>query len=150
MRHARRERGASLVEMTLSLIVLLTLVFGIIEVSEALYTYEIISDAAREGTRYAMVRGSACSAPITPCPATSANVQTYLRGIALPGINPTLLTATATWPTTGSSCTPSVSPCNNPGNVVQVTVNYSFRMALPFVRTSTITLTSTSQMVIST
>ncbi len=148
-RRGPSESGSSVLEMALSLIILLTFVFGIFEVSEAVFAYHVISDAAREGTRYAIVRGSSCSV-ITPCPATGANIQTYLRGLALPGINPNLMTVAAAWPTSGSACTPSASPCNNPGNLVQVTVTYNFSLSIPFVKARTITMSSTSQMVIST
>jgi Flp pilus assembly protein TadG len=144
----RNERGSYVLEMAFSLTILLALVFGVFEISEALYTYHILSDAAREGTRYAIVRGSACSV-ITPCPATAANIQSYLQGLGLPGINPNLMTVTTTWPSRGSACTPSTNPCNNPGNLVQVTVTYRFPLSIPFVTASTVTMSSTSEMVIS-
>jgi Flp pilus assembly protein TadG len=138
-----------LVETALSLILLLTIVFGVMQISMALYADHFISDAAREGTRYAIVRGSACNASITPCPAAATDIQDYVRTLGFPGINPNTMTVTTTWPTTGTSCTPSSTPCNNPGNLVRVTVDYQIPFALPFAQVSTLTLTSTSQMVIS-
>jgi Flp pilus assembly protein TadG len=146
------ERGSAVVEFALSAIVLLTLVFGVIAMCLATYTYHTIADAAREGTRYAMVRGSSCSTYGklgSPCPVTtSAQVQTYVRSLSFPGINPTSMTVNATWPTTGATCTPSTTPCNNPGNLVRVTVSYSLPLAIPFVPARTLTMTSSSQMVI--
>jgi hypothetical protein len=56
---------------------------------------------------------------------------------------------TAVWPTTGAACTPSATPCNNPGNLVQVTVAYKFLLSIPAVKASTINMSSTSEMVIS-
>jgi len=149
--HARSEQGSALVEMALSLVVLLSVVFGIMEMSQALYTYHFISEAARDGTRYAIVRGSSCPAVLPGCPAagTGVDVQTYLRGQGFPGITPGLLTAVTSWPTTGSSCTPSVTPCDNPGNLVNVVVTYQFPLSIPFVPARTLAMTSTSQMVIS-
>jgi hypothetical protein len=147
----RGEGGASIVEFALSASVLLSLVFGIIGLSTALYSYHFVSYAAHEGTRYAIVRGSSCPAILAGCPGfgTGVDVQTYLRSITYPGIVPGNLTATPTWPTTGPPCTPSVDPCDNPGNLVKVTVSYQYPLKIPFLPTSVLTMSSTSQMVIS-
>lgn len=142
------EHGSAMVEMALSLTILLTVLLGLLSISLGLYSYHYISEAAREGTRYAIVRGSSCTG-LTACPAAAADVQTYVRGLGYPGITTTSLTVTTTWPTTGVNCTPSVNPCNNPGNLVQVTVTYPFQLSIPFVPVSTIKMTSTSEMSIS-
>jgi Flp pilus assembly protein TadG len=149
--HKRGEEGAAILEMALSLIVLLTVVFGIMEMSLALYTFHFISEAARDGTRYAIVRGSSCPAVLSGCPAAGSgvDVQTYLRGEGFPGITPSLLTAVTSFPTSGSSCTPSTNPCDNPGNLVKVVVSYRFPLSIPFIPATTLTMSSTSQMVIS-
>lgn len=141
------ERGASLVEEALALGILMTLMFGVIQVSLALYSYHSISEAAREGTRYAVVRGSSCSGFTSACPAAASDVQTYLQGYGFPGVS--TMVVTTTWPTTGTACTPSVTPCNNPGNLVKVVVTYPFTLSVPYITTSVLSLTSTSQMVIS-
>jgi Flp pilus assembly protein TadG len=143
------EVGQSTLETALSAIAVLTLFLGVMEMCQALYTYHFVSEAAREGTRYAMVRGSSCTGFTSACPAQAADVQTYVRGIGFPGIVPADVTVTTTWPTTGSSCTPSSLPCNNPGNLVQVIVQYRFPLSIPFVPSSSLTLTSTSKMAIS-
>jgi Flp pilus assembly protein TadG len=150
-RKARDERGASIVEMALSIAVLMSLVIGIMEMSLALYTFHFISEAARDGSRYAIVRGSSCPAILPGCPAAGAgvDVQTYLRNQGFPTITPGLMTVSTTWPTTGSSCTPSSSPCDNPGNLVKVVVVYRFPLSIPFIPASTLNMSSTSQMVIS-
>jgi Flp pilus assembly protein TadG len=149
-RTLRVEAGSSIVEFAMAAVILFTLVFGVIAICLALYSYNVTAEVAREATRYAIVRGSACSSSTFPnCNVTSAQIQTYVRNIGFPGINPQSLTATATWPTTGVNCTPSVTPCNNPGNLVRVTVNYSFPLVIPFVPSRTLTMSNTSQMVIS-
>ena len=56
----RDERGSSMVEFALGASLLFMVVFGIIAMALALYTYNVVSEAAREATRYAIVRGSAC------------------------------------------------------------------------------------------
>ena len=139
-----------MVEMALSMIILLTILFGLIEICLALYTYHFVSDAAREGTRFAIVRGSACSAPGFECKATAAQIQTYVRNLGFPGIIPSAMTVTTTWSAypVGGTCCPSAA-CNNPGNLATVTVKYNFPLSIPFIKSSVIAMSSTSAMVIS-
>ena len=147
--HLYSEDGAAILETALSAMILVSLVFGIIETSMALYAYHFTAEAAREGTRYAIVRGSSCSGSSSGCPAQASDVQSYVGGLAFPGINPAAITVMTTWPTMGASCTPSSNPCNNPGNIVVVTVDYRFPLSIPFIPSSTLNMTSTSEMVIS-
>jgi Flp pilus assembly protein TadG len=151
-RALRVEAGATMVEFALASVILFTLVFGVIAICLALYSYNVTAEAAREATRYAIVRGSACSAStFSDCNVTSNQLQAHIRSIAFPGINPSssTLTLAATWPTTGVTCFPSVSPCNNPGNLVKVTVTYKFPLVIPFVPSRLLTMSSTSAMYIS-
>jgi Flp pilus assembly protein TadG len=152
----RGELGASLVEFALSAMVLLTFLFGIMAMCTALYSYHFVAEAAREGARYAIVRGSSCATYGTftsNCPlsttASPSPIQTYLRSLNFPGINMNNLTATAAWSAypTGGTCTP-LATCNNPGNQVQVTVSYQYPLKIPFVPSRTLTMTSRAQMVI--
>ena len=98
---ATSAEGATLVEMALACSALLCVLFGIIEMCFALYTYDFVSEAAREGTRYAIIRGSTSCGPnpnFPDCnlnPTTSTAIQTYLRGLGFPYSG--ALTATATW-----------------------------------------------------
>jgi Flp pilus assembly protein TadG len=153
-RRARGEAGGTLVEFALSATILTTLVFGVMAMCTALYIYHFVSDAAREGARYAIVRGSSCSTYgkfTSDCPlsttASPSPIQTYVRSLPFPGINPNNLTVTAGWsayPTSGT-CT---APCNSPGNLVTVRASYSYILSIPFVLTKTLSLSSTSEMVI--
>jgi Flp pilus assembly protein TadG len=148
------ETGASLVEMALSVSILLTVVFGIIFLSLALYSYFYISNAAREATRYAIVRGSDqpgdCTSPgYANCRAQSADIQSYVQGLGFPGINSNNLTVTTNWLTSsGAACSPTDN-CNSPGDLVQSKVTYTYPLTIPGVKQSTLTMSSTSQMVIS-
>ena len=149
--HESNEHGAASVEFALSVTALLTFIFGILAMCMALYSYHFVSEAAREGSRYAMVRGSACSTygKFSDCNiGTSTPIQTYVRSLSFPGINTNKITVTAAWPTTGAACTPQVTPCNNPGNLVRVSVSYQFPLSIPFIPARTLTMTSQSQMVI--
>ena len=50
--------GQTLVETALSIAALLMFIIGSAEIGLAAYSYHFISDASREATRYAIVRGS--------------------------------------------------------------------------------------------
>ena len=86
----RADRGAAEVEFVLSILTVLFVMFWTWEVVMAVYTYSVISDAAREGVRYAIVHGSKnsnCSGPVptgfTACPDPSgANVKAVVRDYA--------------------------------------------------------------------
>jgi Flp pilus assembly protein TadG len=150
-RHGRAlcdDSGATIVEFAVSATILFTVLFGVLAICLALYSYNVVAEAAREANRYAIVRGSACTS-FSDCKVTSAQIQTYIQNLGFPGINPASLTASTKWPTTGSTCVPSASPCNNPGNLVMVTVSYQFPLVIPFVPSQTLTMSSTSEMVIS-
>ena len=56
----RDEQGQSLVEFAITFSILIGFVFGFIEVCLMFYTYCMISECAREGTRYAAVHGTTC------------------------------------------------------------------------------------------
>jgi len=49
----RNERGANLVEMALSMILLLLLLAGVIDFGRAFFSYIAVTNASREGARYA-------------------------------------------------------------------------------------------------
>jgi Flp pilus assembly protein TadG len=147
----RDEQGGTLLETALTISILLSLVFGAIEVGLMLYTYHFVSYAAREATRFAIVRGSTCSGFSSACPAQASDIQNYVSNLGFPGIDistsdvsvawASYSPATATW----STC----SNCNLPGDQVQVTVSYPFPFSVPFVPPSSLQLSSTSAMVIS-
>jgi Flp pilus assembly protein TadG len=157
IQYSLREDGASIVEMALASAVVFGMLFGIIYFSMTLYTYHYLSEAAREGSRYAMVRGStSCTNTpgLTNCKATQAQIQTYVQDLGYPAIDAAnKMTVTTTWytastsqPTTWSLC--STGSCNAPGNVVKVQVIYAYPLSIPFYGKKTLNLTSTSQMVI--
>jgi Flp pilus assembly protein TadG len=165
-RHMRQsQRGATLVEYAFVLILFLTLLFGISGFGHALFVYHYLNNAAKEATRYAAVRGKTCSddgscvasnsATGTAGPATAADIQAFAKSIAPQSIDPSKLTITPTWTTDAGSppiCTTavnSVGPYNNyQGCTVEVTVSYPYTFIFPFIKTGSITMSSTSEMVI--
>ena len=162
MGHAagRDEDGNTLVETAIGISLFLMVLIAIIEVGLALYTYNYISDAAREGSRWAIVRGASCSIN-TPgldhCNALPTDISNYVQSIAYPGIVSSNMTVTTKWfqpsstrPTSWSACTATPSnPCNQQGYQVQVTVTYPFSLNIPFWQNASVTVGSTSAMVIS-
>jgi len=149
------QEGAALVETALASAVFLALLFGIIQIAFALYTYDFVSEGAREGTRYAIVRGStSCTNTpnLTNCNATAGQIQTYVKGLGFPGISSSNLTVTTTWctasaqPTTWSSCSSGTSKA--PGNAVNVVVTYALPLSIPFWKSQSVNISSTSQMII--
>jgi Flp pilus assembly protein TadG len=157
-RFADEENGSSVIEFTLSVTVLLMLLFGIVDLSRALYIDHFVSGAAREGARYAMVRGSSfnnvtCSTPsTTACTATQAAVTSYVQSLAPIGVSTANLTVQTTWPGTspsGSNCISAVTPSNGPGCTVKVVVTDAFTFAVPYLPTAGLNLSSSSTVAIS-
>jgi Flp pilus assembly protein TadG len=138
------ESGNVLVEFSVSLVVILTVLFGIIDVGRALYAYDWVSHAARLGTRYAMVRGACeldngdpcpnCSGGVNslPCQATgtsstAGDIQNYVNTTAI-GIDTSNVTVTAQCYVTAKAA--SNPPCAT-GTWINVKVAYKFSFVSP-------------------
>jgi Flp pilus assembly protein TadG len=150
---AGNEEGSSLVEFALSAAILLALVLGIMGFSLVAYSYLYVSDAARQGTRYAMVRGNSqtsdCTAPgPANCIAQTADIQTYVQNGALPGLKGSNLTVTSTWLTSAGASCGTTDSCKSPGNQVRVTVSYSYPLSLGYLPHQTFSMSSRSQVFI--
>jgi Flp pilus assembly protein TadG len=137
-------RGSVLAEFAFTSMIMLTVMFGIIDVGRALYTYHGVSNAARLASRYAIVNGASSCPGGTPSPDP---LQAYVAG-QLPGIDPSQLHVTTTC-ADAASCEPHVAPFNITGCAVSVTVSYQFRFLTPFVSALVHPMTSTSTMIIS-
>lgn len=129
----KNDRGATLLEFGLVMVVFFMFVFGIMDFGRGLYAYHFVSNAACEATRYAIVRGSTSTDP-----ATAADIESYVRQITPAGINPDGLTVSTTW-----------SPNDAPGGSVRVQVSDNFRFMTPWFTRDQMTLSDASQMVIS-
>src|SRR5437899_7672264 len=55
----RRQRGQSLLETAMMIVIIFTVVFWIFELGWLMYTYSALADAANEGVRYAIVHSGA-------------------------------------------------------------------------------------------
>ena len=132
MRIAKRrgERGSAIVESALSLTVFLMLLFAAMDFGRMVFAYNFVSYAAREATRYAVVRGTAN-------PVDAAALTTFVKSEAV-GLDPSAITVTPTW-----------TPDHTPGSTVLVKVQYSFLPLGPYMPAGPITMYSTSKMLIS-
>ncbi len=110
---ASKRTGASLVELTFILPVVLVFILGAIDFAQIMYAYGTVSEAARAGARYAIVHGSMATTPVGPA-ANNATVQTIVQNNAL-ALNLSRLTVTSTW---GSAS-------NQADNPITVTAAYS-------------------------
>lgn len=159
VRHLRGEQGSALIEFALAVTVLLTLLFGIIDIGRALYAYDWLYNSARQATRWAMVRGVGCTTLLPGCglqPArpTSDDIQNYVRdtpvtpytdGLDTTGIDTSAVNVT-------SQCFAANNPERNlpcpPTAWVQVNVAYTFHFITPFLSGTTWTMYSTSERVV--
>ncbi len=159
----RSEEGSALVEMGIASSMLMAVLLGIFELSLALYGFHFASDAAREATRFAMVRGSNCALYVNNayCSPTDAqttgadsgDIQAYVHNLGYPysshmTTTTNWYTASSTTPTTWSTTACSGTGCNKPGNEVQVKVTYAYPLNIPFLPAYSINITSTSALVI--
>lgn len=87
----RNSRGAVQIEFILSFLTVMFLIFGMWEMIMVMHTMNVLSDAAKEGVRYAIVHGggggTTCSGPSPPAECTSpdpgaANVRAVVSDYA--------------------------------------------------------------------
>ena len=104
LRLSRTERGSALVEFAFVCIIFLTLLFGITGFGHALYAYHFVSNAAREGSRWAAVNGKRCTDD-TSCtaPATATDIQNFVKTIIPQGVDASKVTINPSWPVKAGS-----------------------------------------------
>jgi Flp pilus assembly protein TadG len=135
----RGDDGQALIEFALAAPILMAFVIGFMEFCMAYYTYDAISELAREGTRYAIVRGATCvTSGGSSCTATAAAVNTYVLGQGLLNSSSGSLQVNTTYPDGNES----------PGSRVKVVVSYVFNFTVPFSSIKPASMSSTSEMYI--
>lgn len=121
--------------------IFLLMVFAIIDFGRYVYYVQILNNAAREGTRYAIVHGDLSLAPTGPPDDPSGAavkdvVRNYLVGVI--GIDDaSVLDIQPTW-----------TPDNSRDNPVTVAVTYEFRSVIPIVPIPPLTVKGASTLVI--
>ena len=129
-RRLRKAEGQSLVEFALASILFFTVVFGTIEFGLAVWQYNMMSDLAQSGARWASVHGLTSATP-----ATAAQLQTFVQS------------------RTGFTVTVTATPANPsavaPGNVIQVRVASTFSPVTALIPSTVLNLQSTARMIVS-
>ncbi|PYT11574.1 MAG: hypothetical protein DMG59_26010 [Acidobacteria bacterium] len=126
------QRGSTLVEGALCFTVFLMILFGTIDFGRAVFAYNFTSYAAREGARYAIVRGQSSGHA-----ASADDITNYIKREAV-GLDPGAITVNTTW-----------SPDNNTGSTVQIQVQYAFQPIVPYMPSGPLSFSTTSRMLIS-
>ena len=138
-RAVRGDDGSSLIEFAATLGLMMTFIFVLTQISMALYTYGMISECAREATRWASVRGTQClTAGGASCTATTTSVSNYAKGLGFPNIGGSAISPVTTYPDLDEA----------PGHRVKVTITYPYSVSLPFVPQKAISLQVSSEMYI--
>jgi Flp pilus assembly protein TadG len=114
----RRERGAALIEAAITVPIILLVSVGIFEFGRAYQTWQVLTNASREGARLAVLEGPTDSDIRT-------RVNSYLTGGGLSSLDDSNIVVSRTVAMTGTSSTGS-----------QITVNYPFQFMVlnPVVR----------------
>jgi Flp pilus assembly protein TadG len=94
----RRERGQSLVEFALVLPLFLLLFFAIVDFGSAVFTYNSLTNAAREGARLAIVNQDSASI------VAKAKAQVSVAEVADPSVTIAFFDANADGSASGTSC----------------------------------------------
>lgn len=145
---ARRSGGQALTEFALVAPLIFLLILAIIEGGRFILYYETLSNATREGARYAIVHGSNSSCPSGPMPPgmnppggcydpTGAKVIQRVKDTAF-GLLGTGVVVTPTWGALG----------NGREADVNVAATYTYEVIAPFVPLSPISITAESTLVV--
>ena len=126
----RQRAGQSTIEFAAAATIFPILMFGMMELATAVYTYSTVNEAAQEAVRYAVVNG-----PGSPSQATNAQVAAVAQAYA-PGLN---LNTTVSWP--------------NDSNIAgaqdaKVVVTCSYPLNIPFMKAQNLNFSASYQIVI--
>jgi Flp pilus assembly protein TadG len=117
MKRFRSQKGAALLETAIVLPLILLVCVGIFEFGRAYQTWQVLTNAAREGARAAIIVG-------TTDTAVTARVRNYMQGGALPNYASATVTITHNVPLTGP----------DKGTSVQIDYPFQFIVLQPVVR----------------
>jgi Flp pilus assembly protein TadG len=151
-RERRRAGGQSLVEFALVLPIIVLLIVGFVEIGRAVFAFNTIANAARQGARVAIVNQLSV---VTDCDESRPIEDPYqphwsIRGCAIAaasalGINTSNVSVSyLTPPSTTLSCAPIL----HVGCLASVTVTYHYSITTPFISMliGPFTMSQTSQM----
>jgi len=123
MKNIKKERGQSLVELSVSLVLLLLLLSGAVEFGIAFFQFVQLRDAAQEGALYGSMNPQTCT-PITD----------RVKGASSSPINLNGTGVTIVVSIDGNACGSSAyATLDCEGEGLQVDVTYSHKIFMPFI-----------------
>lgn len=121
----RSERGAALIEAAMIMPMILLISVGIFEFGRAYQTWQVLTNAAREGARLAVINGSTDAA-------VTARVRSYMQAGSLPNYGTAAVTIQRTVALTGADT----------ASRIQIDYPFQFMVLNPVVRLVTPTSTT--------
>jgi Flp pilus assembly protein TadG len=114
MKNIKSERGQSLVELSISILILLVLLAGAVEFGMAFFQFVQLRDAAQEGALYGSIN-----------PADNSGIESRIRNSSNSPVNLNDTSAVAVTITLvdGAACE---------GNGIEVRVSYNHQVFMPF------------------
>ena len=117
----KNERGQSLVELSVSLVLLLLLLAGAVEFGMAFFQFVQLRDAAQEGALYGSMN-----------PTDTTNIIARVQGASNSPINLTTITPSISYfDSVGNPTTNNADKCE--GNGIKVELTYSHHIFMPFI-----------------
>ena len=117
MKRYRSEKGAALLEAAITIPVILLISVGIFEFGRAYQTWQVLTNAAREGARLAVINGTT-DADVT------ARVRAYMQAGSLPNYATATVTVTRSVVLTGADT----------ASKIQINYPFQFMVLNPVVR----------------
>lgn len=112
----KRSSGIAMIEFSMVLLLLLTILFSIMEAGRAVMNYHTLYEAVSEGARFASVNGSTSGPP--PGPRSTGEVDPLIKQRVIDtavGLQLTLPNVQVVW-----------TPDNRPGSTVSVSTSYPY------------------------
>jgi Flp pilus assembly protein TadG len=128
MKKINSQRGQSLVELSISLVLLLILLSGAVEFGMAFFQFVQLQDAAQEGALYGSMNPASCSQIIDRVKGSS-NSPVDLNGV---GVTITVTIVDHATNNEYGCADPSADPYNCEQNGVRVDVTYQHQIFMPF------------------
>lgn len=151
-RHRRGQRGQSLVEFAFVLPIIVLVIVAFIEIGRAVFAWNTIANAARQGARVAAVNQLSV---LTDCDESRPIEDPYephwsIRGCAIAAAGALGITAANVTVSYSSppSTTLTCSPTLHVGCLAAITVTYNYAISTPFVNwfIHSFTMSQTSEM----
>lgn len=111
--HQPAQRGQSLVELGLTMVLILTLLAGAVDLGSAFFDYIALKDAAQEGALYGSIN-----------PTDTSGIIARVRQSSTKPLDLTDPSVTVNVP-------PPSQPCA--GGAITVTVSYTYHLTMPFI-----------------